>query len=194
AVAPAAVWVASSADALFMGIGAWAVALAVLATGRRGAASVVLAVTGGLLFGASLMLSYGLALLLPLPLALAVARRRAKPVVVWSVAAAGPLALAAAAGFWWPAGLAASHAQYVAGVASRRPYGYFLLADLAAFAVVVGPATAVAVARLRDRRVWLLVGAAQAALALADLSGLSKGEVERIWLPWAPWVLTAGCV
>ena len=26
-------------------------------------------------------------------------------------------------------------------------------------------------------------------MVLADLSGLSKGEVERIWLPFAPWVL-----
>jgi hypothetical protein len=29
------------------------------------------------------------------------------------------------------------------------------------------------------------------ALAVADLSGLSKAEVERIWLPFLPWVLLA---
>jgi hypothetical protein len=29
-------------------------------------------------------------------------------------------------------------------------------------------------------------------VALADASGLSKAEVERIWLPFAPWVLLAG--
>ena len=27
---------------------------------------------------------------------------------------------------------------------------------------------------------------------VAALSGLSKGEVERIWLPFAPWILVAG--
>ena len=32
---------------------------------------------------------------------------------------------------------------------------------------------------------WL-VGAAVVAVAIADLSGLSKGEVERIWLPFVP--------
>ncbi len=191
AVAPAAVWVATSADALFMGVAAWAVALAVLATGRRGAPADGLAVAGGLLFGAALMLSYGLALMLPVPLAVAVARRRIRPVVLWSLGAVGVLGGAALAGFWWPAGLAASHAQYLAGVAARRPYAYFLLADVAALAVALGPAAAVGLARLRDRRVWVLVGASLAALALADLSGLSKGEVERIWLPWIPWLLIA---
>jgi hypothetical protein len=30
-----------------------------------------------------------------------------------------------------------------------------------------------------------------AAVALADLSGLSKGEVERIWLPFAIWLIVA---
>src|SRR5262249_56200471 len=31
---PAAIWIATSADAFFLGVGAWAVALVVLATGR----------------------------------------------------------------------------------------------------------------------------------------------------------------
>ena len=37
----------------------------------------------------------------------------------------------------------------------------------------------------------LLPAAALAAVALADLSGMSKAEVERIWLPFVPWVLLA---
>ena len=39
--------------------------------------------------------------------------------------------------------------------------------------------------------VWLLVGGALVVVALADLSGMSKAEVERIWLPFVPWVLLA---
>jgi hypothetical protein len=35
----------------------------------------------------------------------------------------------------------------------------------------------------------MLVGAALAALLLADLSGMSKGEVERIWLPFVVWLV-----
>jgi hypothetical protein len=39
----------------------------------------------------------------------------------------------------------------------------------------------------------LLPVAAAAAILAADLSGLSKAEVERIWLPFAVW-LPAGAV
>ena len=35
---------------------------------------------------------------------------------------------------------------------------------------------------------WL-VGAAIAAVLLADVSGMSKAEVERIWLPFVPWLV-----
>ena len=34
----------------------------------------------------------------------------------------------------------------------------------------------------------LLVGATVVAIAIADVSGMSKAEVERIWLPFVPWL------
>jgi len=45
----------------------------------------------------------------------------------------------------------------------------------------------------RDARVvlWLVAGAVLAS-AVADTSGMSKAEVERIWLPFVPW-LTISC-
>ena len=46
-------------------------------------------------------------------------------------------------------------------------------------------------AAARARRSGCWSAAALAAVAVADLSGLSKGEVERIWLPFVPWVLLA---
>ena len=193
ALAPAAVFVATSPDALFAGISAWGIALVVLATGRRGRRAMAPAGAGGLLLVATVYLSYGLALLLVVPAAVCVRRRRAD---VALVAASGVAAVAfafAAAGFWWPAGLGAAHAAYVRGESSVRPYGYFLLADLAVFAVLVGPAAAAGLARMRAHRAWLVVGAALVAVAVADVTGLSKGEVERIWLPFAPWVTLACC-
>ena len=42
-----------------------------------------------------------------------------------------------------------------------------------------------------ERALRYLVLAALAAVLLADASGLSKAETERIWLPFAVW-LTAG--
>jgi hypothetical protein len=94
----------------------------------------------------------------------------------------------AAAGFWWPDGLAATSALYHGGNAALRPYAPFLLISLAAFALALGPAAAAGIAHLKDRRVWLIVGAALASLAAADLSGLSRGETERIWLIFVPWI------
>ena len=60
---PAAIWIATSADAFFMGVSAWAVAVVVLATGRDGRRSDAYALAGGLLFGGAAFLSYGLVLL-----------------------------------------------------------------------------------------------------------------------------------
>ena len=37
--------------------------------------------------------------------------------------------------------------------------------------------------------VLVLTSAAAAIVLTADLSRMSKGEVERIWLPFVPWLL-----
>lgn len=189
---PAAIWIATTAEAFYAGVGAWAVALVVLATGRRDRAGTMLALGGGLLFGALAYLSYGHVLLALLPLAVAVDRRRLD-VLGLAILGAVPIAAAfTAAGFWWFDGLAATRAEYADSVARDRAYGPFLVFNAAAFALALGPAMAAALVTLRDRRLWLLVGGALAAVGLAALSGLSKGEVERVWLPFAVWILPAG--
>lgn len=192
-LAPAAIWIATSADALYAGVVGWGVALIVLATGRAGRRSTLLALGGGLLLGLALMLSYGLVLAWTIPAVVAVARRRIRPL---AIAAAGPLVVVAAfaaAGFWWLDGYEAARDSYYGGVAASRPYPFFFFSNLAAFAVALGPAVCVGLARLRDRSAWLLVGGGLTAIAIADLSGMSKGEVERIWLPFAPFVMLAAC-
>ncbi len=191
-LAPAALWIATTADALFAGIAAWAIALLVLATGRVGTRAAATAAGGGLLFGVALMLSYGVLALVAVPLAVAWARRRMMPLVVGALAATAVIGTFAALGFWWLDGLQATREQYEQSIARIRPYEYFLLANLAAFAVALGPATAAGLAKLRGPA-WLLAGGALAAVAAANLSGLSKAEVERIWLPFMPWVMLATC-
>jgi methylthioxylose transferase len=190
ALAPAAIWIATSADALFAGVAAWSVALLILATEAKGKGD-ALAIGGGILFGAALFLSYGAALLALVPLAVSVARRRFRPIAIGAAGTALVLLALGAAGFSWFEGLSATRREYAESVARFRPYAYFLVANLAAFALAVGPATAAALERLRKPGVRLLVGGALAAVAVANLSGLSKGEVERIWLPFAPWVIVA---
>ncbi len=187
-VAPAAVFFGSG-DAVFCGVGAWAVALIVLATGRRDRVGDLQAMAGGLLFGAGLLLSYGIVPLAAIPAAVLVSRRRVRPGALAALGVAAVISAFAVGGFWWFAGLAATRREYLESVARLRPAWLFVWANLAAFAVALGPAAWVGLTRLRDRRTWLLAGGAALAVALADLSLLSKGEVERIWLPFAPWIL-----
>jgi hypothetical protein len=153
---------------------------------------VPLAAGGGFLFGVLAFLSYGLVLLAAIPLAVA-ARRRSVDVIGIAVLGAAPIFVAfLAAGFWWVDGLLATRVEYLQSVARTRPYYYFVVANLAAFAIVLGPAAIAALARWsRAAHLWTLVGGALVAVTLANASGMSKAEVERIWLPFVPWVLAA---
>ena len=189
---PAAVWVATSADALFAGVAATGIACFALASehGRR-RSRMLLGLLAGVVLGAALMLSYSVAPLGLLVLAIAVVKR------AWlalGIAAAGCLAVLGAfagLGFFWLDGLRATEVQYSMGISARRPYADFIAINLAAFALAVGPAAGAGLGRLRERGAWLLAAPAIAALAACMLSGLSKGEVERIWLPYVPWILVA---
>lgn len=194
-LAPAAMWIASSPDAMFMGVVACAVALgAVAVTAARPAAAHVAALGAGLLAGLSLSFSYGSMLLLGPLWALAVfavVRRRWQPLISAAVGFAVVPLLFMSAGFDWIAGLEATRTAYLAGVAPGRPDRYFVVSNLVVFAVAVGPAAVAGVCWLRDRSAWWLVGGALAGVVAADLSTMSKGEVERIWLPAVPFVVLA---
>jgi hypothetical protein len=183
---PGAVWAATSGDALFAGVFALGIAIAVL--GRPWHALV-----GGVVLGVGLLLTYGGAVLLLLPVVVHVQARRWAHVVWLGAGVAAVLVIVwAGTGFWWLDGLQATQGTYWHGVASRRPGLYLTaLGNPTALAVLVGPAAVAGiVAGVRVRR-WttvLLPLAAAAAVALADVSQLSRGEVERIWLPFAVWI------
>ena len=193
--APAVLWLATSMDALYLGVGAWSVALAVVASGRPSPGWRLPALAGGLLAGAGLLLSYGVVLLGAVAAVVPVVRRRVDVALAYGAAALVPVLAAAAAGFWWLDGLDAARRYYRLGVAADRSYGWFLAVNVVAFAAAVGPAAI----RGLVRRGWgsptaglvPVVAAGLVAVALADASGLSKGEVERIWLPFVPWVVLA---
>ena len=184
----AALSIATTADAVFMAIGAWGITALVLAIVRR---SDALAVVGGLLLGVALFCSYGLVLLACIPVAVAAARRRIRSLMV----AAGAVALVVGAvwlaGFWWWDGFQTTRREYAESPARVRPYEFFVFNNLAATLIWLGPAVVLALTRLRCRETWLLVGGGLAAILLANLSGLSKAEVERIWLPFTLWILLA---
>lgn len=189
-LAPWALWIATTADALWLGTSCLAVAVLAAslstATPRR-----LLLITSGLLFGISLFGSYGMALMGVIVLAVVIYRRRfaALPWIV--VGGLIPIVLAGLGGFWWWHGLAVTSVRVTDGPASMdRPLWYFLIANLVVAAIAVGPAV---VGASVQRGLWRqpLVYGALVAILLADLTGLAKGEVERIWLPFYPWIATA---
>ncbi len=192
ALSPACLWIATSSDALFAGVTAWLIASFAFAVTSVGRASVAWSVVTGLLFFSALMLSYGFALFgLPL-VVIAVWKRGIASFAIAMVTASLGLALVASQGFWWFEGLSATKTIYYDGVAGNRPYSYFLVANIAALGVSVGPMLPVAFAWLRDRRMWVLLGSFLAMVSLANLSGMSKAEVERIWLPFTMFLLAGG--
>ena len=196
--APAAIWQAVSADAAFAAVAAWGIAALAAAAVRR---SIAWAVLAGLLLGFTVMLSYGLPLFGLLALAVLVVARNWRP-LPWAVVAALAVVLAfAALGFAWWEALPVLQERYWAGVASNRPASYWMWGNLAALVFSAGPLLGASLTtlgrRARDLYVgpdaarvatWL-VGAAVAMVVAADLSQMSKAEVERIWLPFVPWLL-----
>jgi hypothetical protein len=217
-VFPGAVWIGVSADGLFAGVTAAGIALLAHGVVRGRAAS---AFAGGVLLAFGCYLSYGLVLMAPIAAVVVILAGRHRPTAWWAL---GGAALVAAgftvAGFDWPTGYHLVIERYYQGLASRRPYAYWVWADLAVLAVAAGPAAAVVLRRAaldgwhaaaagsrtlstgagwtpRNLRhsfgphlhaTWLLPLAAAAAIVAADLSGYSKAEVERIWLPFTGWL------
>jgi methylthioxylose transferase len=197
AFGPAAVWQSVSADAMFAATAAWGVACLALAATRR---SIAWSVLSGLLLGYAVMLSYGLPLLAVLAVAVLAVARSWFPLALSAAAALAVVLAFALLGFSYLEALPAIHERYWEAVGGRRPESYWLWGNLAALAFSAGPLAAAAVANLladarehlRDpqaRVVLWLSGAGAAMVVLADVSLMSKAEVERIWLPFVPWLL-----
>ena len=197
---PGAVYTAAVRGRPFAGVAASGLALATLGAvraGRRATGPVLLSAVGGLLLGTAVFLSYGLVLfglVVLVPLVLTIRQqgpRVAAP--AWLVTAGAALAVALVhlfLGFNWFTGLAELRIRYYQGIASVRPYSYFVWANLAAWLVSCSPFLAMGLVRaagaLRrrsgNRTVAGLALAGLAAALTADLSALSKAETERIWL------------
>ncbi|MET7703123.1 hypothetical protein [Streptomyces sp. NPDC005485] len=211
-LAPTAVWVGTSADGYFAAVAAWALALLALAV--TGPAPRTCAAAAGLLLGLACYLSYGLTLIAVIAAAVLLLGRDGLRTRALSLLLPGLLGLAVVpvaftlAGFdWWEA-YRLLVVRYGQGAGGFRPYGYWVWANLACTVLMAGLATVAGLRRagatLRapragagagdpgDRRLAFLVLAALLALLVADLSGMSKAETERIWLPFAVWLLPAG--
>ncbi|MDJ1131825.1 hypothetical protein [Streptomyces iconiensis] len=205
-LAPGAVWMGVSADGYFAGVAAWSLALLALAATGATRVPRAAALCAGLLGGLTCYLSYGLTLCALIAATVLLLARNARP-LPYALGGVAAVALAfSLAGFNWWEGFNLLHERYYQGAAAIRPYGYWVWANPACTVAVVGLASAAGLRRAlsggphalvrlrrghdtaRDRLV-LLALAALVTVAVADLSGMSKAETERIWLPFALWLL-----
>ena len=194
-LSPAAVFLAVSADAVFAALAAWGLAaLASAATAARRTGLLGWGVLAGLLLGWCVMSSYGLPLLGVLALAVLFLARSWWPLPIAAAAALAVVLGFAIFGFAWWEAYPVLVDRYWDGIAATRPASYWVWGNLGALLVsggpVLGAGLAVAAQRHRGpaRTVAVLAGAAALAIVLADLSRMSKAEVERIWLPFVPWL------
>jgi hypothetical protein len=188
ALGPAAIWHAVSADAMFAAVVAWGICALALAA-VHGSRS--WAVVAGLVLGYGVFLSYGLPLVGLLALGVLYLAGNWKP-LPWAVGAALLVALTfAALGFNWVEAYPVLRDRYYDGVASQRPTAYFIWGNIAALLFASGPIVAAGLTQVgRTARVVSVLGlAGWTMVLLADISLMSKAEVERIWLPFVPWLL-----
>ncbi|MFI0369643.1 hypothetical protein ACH35V_17355 [Actinomadura sp. 1N219] len=147
-----------------------------------------------------------------MPLAvLALTRPRAATVAAAAAGLAAAPAVFTLLGFWWPDGVRATLDTYLISRGSaQRSYAYFAAANLAVLGLLTGPAVAHALPRAagalrqtaRTRAaaaspaggVAALAGAALLGVLVLDASGVTRGEVERIWVPFAAWLTVAAAL
>ncbi|WP_327367952.1 hypothetical protein [Streptomyces sp. NBC_01217] len=210
-LAPVAVWTGTSADAYFTAVAAWSVALLAVAATRSVRLPCTAALASGLLYGLTCYLSYGLTLIAVLLLAVLVLTRTVRPLPFVLLGALVVPAAFTLAGYNWWEGYRLLVERYYQGAGGLRPYSYWVWANLACTTIAAGLATVAglrraaagapgAVRALRTgtggpaQRLILLTLAALLALLVADLSGMSKAETERIWQPFILWLLPAAAL
>lgn len=189
-LAPSAVWMGVNGDAVFTAVAAWGLALLAIAATRS---SIPAAIAAGLLLGCCVYLSYGLVLLGILAVAVLLVAGTWRP-LPWALGGAAIVAAAFTAGgfAWWEA-YPVLRQRYYDGIASDRHYWYWVWANLGAWTYTIGLAVwaAFPAARrqLRTNVLVQLAGAAMLTILVATLSGMSKAETERIFLPFTIWVV-----
>jgi len=103
------------------------------------------------------------------------------------------VALALFTGFDLPAVLQNADAAYRRGIASRRPYEFWLFGSPVAFAVSMGIPLAWLWLRSAGRREATAL-ALLAVVVVAAVAGFSKAETERIWLFLVPFACVAAAM
>lgn len=188
-LAPYAIWLAVSLDAVTLTVCAAALACGIVGSEPR--RSPWWAVGAGLLLGVGSLFSYSAAWLGASIIVGYFVRRRPLLIVIAGATALVPLVVAQLAGFVWLDGLTAAQADFSLRIGPHRSWLLWAFLDVLLVLLATGPAAVAAARKIRRTPGWpFLVGAALA-VGFAIASGLSRGEVERSFLPFFPWLLVA---
>jgi hypothetical protein len=185
ALAPYAIWVAASLDALVAVLVAAMVAAGAWASDNRrtGPKAGAGAITAGLLLGVAAMFSFAVPWMGFSLVCLYFARRRAALNFVTGLGALVPVGVAQLLGFRWVDGLLAAQRE--------RPVLWWGVISLVVLLLATGPVLVASLRKVRNTPGWpFLVGAGAAVLSTV-LAGLARGGVEHAWLTFFPWLTVA---
>ena len=186
-LAPYAVWLAVSMDGVVLLMAVGFVTLGVI--GSEPSRTPIWALGSGLLLGSAALLNYAVAWLGVSVIAVYFVRRRPLLMAVTAIGALIPLTLFQIAGFSWTAGLSEAQADFSMRVGPHRSWLLWAFLDVLLLLIACGPAIIRAARRLHLTPGWPFVVGAALAVGFAILSGLSRGEVERSWLAFYPFLL-----
>jgi methylthioxylose transferase len=193
ALAPYAIWAAVSMDTVTAALAAAVVAAGCVGSerGRRWYASAAWAALAGLLLGLAVLFAYAMAWLAVTMMCVYFVRRRPLLNVVSAAGTLLPVLLAQAAGFGWTDGLLAARRDLLTRLGPSRSAVVWGFLALATLVIACGPALVASARKLRMTPAWPVLVGAGAGIGFAVLAGLARGETERSWLPFFPWLLVA---
>lgn len=192
-LAPYAVWVAVSIDAVVAVLGAAMVVMGVRASapGRTGLRAGGWALVAGMTLGVAALFSYAAPWLGLSLVCLYFARRRAFLNVATGVGALLPVLAVQLAGFTWIEGLLLARADYATRVEPYRSAWWWGGIGLVVLLLATGPPLVRSLRRLKNTPGWPFLVGAGTAVAFSLLAGLARGGAEAAWLPFFPWLTVA---
>lgn len=190
-LAPYAVWLAVSMDAVVLTIAAAMTVSGLRATRHRGWRAACWAILAGLLVGVAALFAYAAAWLGLSIVGIYFARRRAALNLFSGLGAVAPILLVSAAGFNWTDGLATAYADFAQHIEPDRSAVWWGMISICALLLAAGPPLYASLRKLRNTPGWPFLMGAASAIVFSVSTGLARGGVEHAWLPFFPWLTVA---
>ncbi len=190
-LAPYAVWLAVSMDAVVLTIAAAMTVAGLKATRHKGWQAALWALGAGLLLGVAALFSYAAAWLGLSIVGIYFARRRAALNVFSGIGALVPVMGASLLGFTWTDGLLAAYEDFATHIEPDRSALWWGLISMCALLIAAGPPLFASIRKLRNTPGWPFLLGGAAAVVFSVLAGLARGGIEHAWLPYFPWLTIA---